>query len=301
MEQTVRFYSGGLKLEGTILAPDSLGKDERRAGIVILHGFAGLRTGSTVPIARRLAEIGYVVLTLDYRGFGGSEGPKWAMVPREQLEDARNGVTFLQQHPHVDPHRIGVYGVSYGGALVTYLAGVDDRPRCFVNVVGVGNGLRWMRALRRNWEWQAFQDALAEDRVRRVTTGKSKWVKRQDIIIYDPESQAYFERNIKLHPDYCTELPLLTGQAVIDFAPDEVAHRINQPMLFAVAERDVEVPHYLTREIYDLVAGPKDWVVIQGAQHHEVYLPPYFQQHMDAVERWFSRYLPPKAGQGAAP
>jgi len=162
-----------------------------------------------------------------------------------------------------------------------------------VNVVGVGNGMRWMRALRRNWEWQAFLDALAEDRVRRVVEGKSRRVRRQDIIVYDPESEAYFQRNIKLQPDYCTELPLVTGQTVVEFAPDEVAHRITRPMLFIVAGRDVEVPHYLTREIYDLVRGPREWVVLEGAQHHQVYLPPYLEKHLDAVEKWFLQHLPP--------
>lgn len=295
MEQTVHFYSDGLKLEGTILAPDRLAAGDKRAGIVIAHGFAGLRNGSTLPITRKLAELGYVVLTFDYRGFGGSEGPKWSMVPREQVEDLRNAMTYIQQHPNVAPQRIGLYGASFGGALITYAAGIDERPRCLVNVVGVGNGMRWMRALRRNWEWQEFLKALAEDRVRRVLEGKSKQVRRQDIIVYDPESEAYFQRNIKLNPDYCTQLPLLTGQTVVEFAPDEVARRITQPVLFIVAGGDVEVPHYITREIYDLVAGPKEWRVIEGAQHHEVYLPPYFQQHMEAATQWFTRHLPPRA------
>ena len=55
MEQTVHFYSDGLKLEGTILAPDRLAAGDKRAGIVIAHGFAGLRKGSTLPVARKLA------------------------------------------------------------------------------------------------------------------------------------------------------------------------------------------------------------------------------------------------------
>ncbi len=294
MEQTVHFYSDGLKLAGTVFTPGKLAKKEKRAGLVIMHGFAGLRTGSTVPVAKRLAERGYVVLSFDYRGFGGSEGPKWNMVPREQMEDGRNAITYLQQHPNVDPERIGLYGASYGGALITYLAATDERPKCLVNVVGVGNGMRWMRAIRRNWEWEAFREALAEDRVRRVMTGKSKRVRRPDIIVYDPESQAYYERNMKLHSDYCRELPLLTGQAVIDFSPDEVAHRITQPAMFIVAEREVEVPHYITREIYERVQGPREWVVLKGAQHHEVYLPPHFEPHLSAVEQWFGKYLPAK-------
>jgi hypothetical protein len=40
-------------------------------------------------------------------------------------------------------------GTSYGGATVVFVAAVDPRVKCVVSVVGVGNGARWMRSIRR--------------------------------------------------------------------------------------------------------------------------------------------------------
>jgi len=41
-------------------------------------------------------------------------------MPMRQIEDIRNAVTFLQHQPEVVPERIGLFGVSLGGANVSY-------------------------------------------------------------------------------------------------------------------------------------------------------------------------------------
>jgi len=42
------------------------------------------------------------------------------------------GISFLASLPEVDPHRIGVTGLSWGGAIACILAGADDRVACVV-------------------------------------------------------------------------------------------------------------------------------------------------------------------------
>ena len=76
---------------------------------------------------------GYVALTFDYRGFGESQGPRWRMIPQEQVRDISNAITFVENQDVVDKERIGLLGASFGRANVCYVAGVDTRVRCAVS------------------------------------------------------------------------------------------------------------------------------------------------------------------------
>jgi acetyl esterase/lipase len=92
---------------------------------------------------------GYVVLAIDYRSFGESEGkPRGQLFPMMQVEDFRNGVSFLQRLPGVDPDRIGIWGTSTSGGTVIYAAAVDRRIKAVVTQVPVVNHYRWVRWLR---------------------------------------------------------------------------------------------------------------------------------------------------------
>lgn len=71
---TVTVFSEGVKLEGDLFLPAGLTPGEQRPGIVLCHGFTGQRAGILPDYAKVFCEAGFVALTFDYRGFGGSEG-----------------------------------------------------------------------------------------------------------------------------------------------------------------------------------------------------------------------------------
>jgi dipeptidyl aminopeptidase/acylaminoacyl peptidase len=86
-----------------------------------------------------LASRGYAVLSVNYRlgimyGRAFREAPNSAWRGSAEYGDVVAGAHFLQQLPQVDPHRIGLWGGSYGGLLTAlglarnsdlFLAGVD--------------------------------------------------------------------------------------------------------------------------------------------------------------------------------
>lgn len=90
--------------------------------LLYLHG-ARWDVRSSAPRMRRMHDLGFAVLGIDYRGFGQSSGD----LPSERLayEDARAAWDWLAaQHPHA---RRFIYGHSLGGAIATHLASqVDD-------------------------------------------------------------------------------------------------------------------------------------------------------------------------------
>jgi len=113
-----------------------------------------------------LTEAGYVVLTFDYKGWGGSDGPKSRLSPYGRVIDSQAALTFLGAQPMVDANRLGIYGTSYGGATVVWTAAVDPRVKCVVSVVGIGHGRRWMRSVRRPDEFADLMERADADRVR---------------------------------------------------------------------------------------------------------------------------------------
>ena len=292
MAKKVEFFSEGIKLVGYLYTPNGLRLGEKRSGIVLCHGFAAHQERYLPDIAQYLCGAGYVVLTFDYRGFGESDGPRWRLIPLEQVQDIANAVTFLQIQDGVESGSIGLYGTSFGGANVCHAA-LDDRIKCTVNVVGVGCGQRWLKSLRRAWEWKELLQELREDRVRRIETGESRVVDRLHIMLPDPASKAQAEEIQIRFPASCTHIPLETAQAVIDYHPEEVISRVApNPMLFVVAEEDVLVPNEVTREVYDRAGQPKKWVVIPGCGHYDVYFPPIFEQVMAEATSWYTQHLP---------
>ena len=88
MPKSVTSYSEGIKLAGEVFLPDDLKPGERRAGIVLCHGYTGVRSIYLPDNARVLAEAGYVVLTFDYKGWGDSDGAKTRLAPYSRVADA---------------------------------------------------------------------------------------------------------------------------------------------------------------------------------------------------------------------
>ncbi len=116
-----------VRLDATLYLPE-----ETPAPVVIVaHGFGGSKE-SVDGDARELAQRGFVALAYSARGFGRSEGQIALNALDHEVADASELVSWLAEQPEVqtdsegDP-RVGVTGVSYGGALSLLLAGTDDR------------------------------------------------------------------------------------------------------------------------------------------------------------------------------
>ena len=76
MERPVSYYSEGARLGAVLYVPDGAGPANRRPGIVLCHGFTGIKELILPDYAQRFAAAGYVALAFDYRGFGESEGER---------------------------------------------------------------------------------------------------------------------------------------------------------------------------------------------------------------------------------
>jgi dipeptidyl aminopeptidase/acylaminoacyl peptidase len=296
-KRAVHFYSEGVRLVGDIYEPDDLEPAHQRAGIVLCHGYTGVRDLYLPDNARVLTEAGYVVMTFDYKGWGESEGSRSRLAPYSRVADVQAALTLLETLPEVDAERLGIYGTSYGGATVVWTGAVDPRVKCVVSVVGIGDGARWMRSVRRPDEFHDLLQRAARDRRRRVLEGTSEFVKREEILLPDRQSAELAAAARRNNPAAVGTIPLEYIDETLQFAPEWVVDRIApRPVLFITTDDDRLVPPEESLQLYARAGEPKKLVVLKGYGHYEVYMEPAFHEVMQATVAWFRQHLPARAG-----
>ncbi|MEF3275926.1 MAG: alpha/beta fold hydrolase [Chloroflexus sp.] len=293
--QRVQFYSGGYRLDGLLYMPRGLSVGERRPGVVLLVGYTYLKTMVMPDIAKVLNTAGYVALVFDYRGFGDSEGPRGRLIPMEQVADARAALTFLSEQPNVDPDQLAVIGISLGGAHAITTAALDGRVKAVVAIEPPGNGARWLRSLRRYWEWSHFLSRLDADRRQRVRTGVSAVVDPLEIVLPDPDSRAFLDQVIAEFPQMQISVPLESAEALIEYAPEDVAGRIAPRPLFLIhGDADQLVPLAEAQAIAERAGNACRLDIVSGMTHFNWVWPgsPGFIRVTDSIVAFMREALP---------
>ena len=120
--------AGGVRLDTSYF---TAGGGGRRPAVLLGHGFGGSKDDVRGQ-AESLARHGYAVLTWSARGFGRSGGRIGLNAKDGEVADVSRLVDWLAARPDVrldapgDP-RVGISGVSYGGAISLLAAGYDHR------------------------------------------------------------------------------------------------------------------------------------------------------------------------------
>ena len=142
----------GSPVPGWLFVPKNLDRTKKHAAIVWIHGdginqnYDGWHVQRNYAVYysfhQYLLQQGYVVFAPDYRGSIGY-GRVWRNgvfmdVGGKDAKDAWMSANYLKTLPYVDPERIGVWGLSYGGFFT--LIAMTDQPTLFragVDVAGV--------------------------------------------------------------------------------------------------------------------------------------------------------------------
>ena len=128
MEKPVIFKSKGMQVVGMLHMPDRY--KGKVPAVVLFHGFTGTKVEPHrifVKMARALAKAGIAALRFDFRGSGDSEGEFSSMTLTGELRDARAAMAFIRSRPGIDKSRVGVLGLSFGGAVASLLLGSDPK------------------------------------------------------------------------------------------------------------------------------------------------------------------------------
>jgi dienelactone hydrolase len=158
--------------------------------MVLVHGGGGKAFSEWATL---WAERGYAALAMDLAGCGpdGQELPdggpgqghdeKFASFSDDEVNKmwtyhavaaVVRGHSLLASRPEVDPGRIGITGISWGGYLTCITSGIDDRLRVSVPVYGCG-------FLEDNSAWYDILHTMPDDQ-------RERWVKYFDPSQYLP-------------------------------------------------------------------------------------------------------------------
>jgi dipeptidyl aminopeptidase/acylaminoacyl peptidase len=133
-----------------------------------------------------LADNGYYVLDIDYRGSAGY-GRDWRTgiyryMGGKDLDDNVDGAKWLEKTYGVDPKRVGLYGGSYGGFIT--LMGMFTQP----DVFAAGAGLRSVT------DWANYNHGYTSNILNEPYT---------DSIAYHKSSPIYYADGLKGHLLMC--------------------------------------------------------------------------------------------------
>jgi dipeptidyl aminopeptidase/acylaminoacyl peptidase len=288
--RTVNFFSEATKMEGDLFLPADYKAGERRPAIVLCHGFTGVRSLILGDYAKVFCAAGFVVLTFDYRGYGGSEGIRRRLIPLEQIDDIRNAISFVETLPEVDPNRIGLWGTSFGGANAPYAAGVDTRIKAAVGQVGFGDGERFLLDTRRFGEREELLQAVAEDRRRRAVEGVGKRLGPFDAL-NSAQTYAFVRETLKNVAPSQIDISWETIEKTLEYKPIEVIDRIAPRALLLIGARDDDLCRIEGYEkLYERAREPKKLVVLP-ITHYEIYGGKWLDESSRLACEWFERFL----------
>src|SRR5213595_3523735 len=109
----------GLEVVGNLFTPKSMDTNVKTPAIVVGHPMGAVKEQSANLYATKMAEQGFVTLSLDLSFWGESDGqPRNAVAPDIYTEDFSAAVDYLRTQPVVDPERIGALGVCGSGSFV---------------------------------------------------------------------------------------------------------------------------------------------------------------------------------------
>lgn len=298
MRQDITFMSQGLRCSGWLYLPNDLPAGQKMPAIVMAHGYSAVKEMYLSNFAERFVDAGFITLVFDYRYFGDSEGePRGQLFPYEQIEDYRNAITWISDHPQVDPERIGVWGTSKSGGHVLYLAAYDKRIKAVAAQVAsvISPEARRRRDPERYDKLGAF---LIKDRIARYKTGLINYFKvvapeGEPCVIDTTEAYEWFmHASRSIAPNWRNQVTVESLEKEREYDPVGPIQLIAPtPLLLIGAEYDTLALFDLIAAAYERALEPKA-ILPLACRHFDVYnIEPWLSKAAGAAVEWFTNYL----------
>lgn len=294
-----------MNVAGNLFIPNDLDRNARNPAIVVGHPMGAVKEQSASLYATKMAEQGFVAMSIDLPFWGESDGqPRNLVSPDVYAEAFSAAVDFLGTRPFVDRDRIGAIGICGSGSFVIGAAKIDPRMRAIATVSMYDMGAANRNGLRNGVTIEQRKQiiaAAAEQRCVEFTGGETQYtsgtvheltatstpVERE---FYDFYRTPRGEYTPKGQSPLLTTHPTLTSNVkFMNFYPFNDIETISpRPMLFITG--DQAHSREFSEDAYRRAAEPKELHIVPGAGHVDLYdrvnLIPF-----DKLASFFGRHL----------
>jgi len=275
-----------MNVVGNLFIPKGLNQNTKNPAIIVGHPMGAVKEQSANLYATKMAEQGFVTLSLDLSFWGESEGqPRNAVLPDVYAEAFSAAVDFLGTRPFVDRARIGVLGICGSGSFVISAAKIDPRMKAIATVsmydMGAVNRNGLKHSLTLEQRKQIIKEA-AEQRYVEFIGGETKYtsgtvhelnensspIEREFYDFYRTPRGEYTPKGSS--PKLTTHPTLSSNVKFMNFYPFVDIETISpRPMLFITGE--TAHSREFSEEAYRLAGEPKELFIVPNAGHVDLY------------------------------
>ena len=275
-----------MAVAGNLFVPKNLDRSKKNPAILVGHPMGAVKEQSANLYATKMAEQGFVALSLDLPFWGESDGqPRNAVAPDIYAEAFSAAVDFLGTQAMVDRERIGAIGVCGSGSFVISAAKIDPRMKAIATVSMYDMGAANRDALNHSQTVEQRKQiiaASAEQRYVEFTGGATQYtggtvhqltadthpIQRE---FYDFYRTPRGEFTPKGGSPLTTTHPTLTSNVkFMNFYPFNDIETISpRPMLFITG--DQAHSKEFSEDAFQRAAEPKELHIVPGAGHVDLY------------------------------
>ncbi|KAL1856652.1 hypothetical protein Plec18167_007224 [Paecilomyces lecythidis] len=275
-----------MTVAGNLFIPKDLNLSANLPAIVVSHPMGAVKEQSANLYATKLAEQGFVTVSLDLSFWGGSEGePRNAVLPDLYAEAFSAAVDYLGTQDFVDRERIGALGICGSGGFVISAAKIDPRMKAIATASMYNMGAVNRNGLRKSQTIEQRKEVIAAAAQKRWTeldggevqytsgtpshiTPESPPVAREFYDFYRTSRGEFTPAgsltNLTTHPTLSSNVKFM------NFYPFEDIETISpRPLLFISG--DQAHSREFSEEAYARAAEPKELLWIPGAGHVDLY------------------------------
>ncbi len=274
----------GLRVAGNLFVPKHLAAGAKSPAIIVGHPMGAVKEQSANLYATKMAEQGFVTLSLDLSFWGESAGtPRNAVLPDLYVEDFSAAVDYLGTRSIVDRERIGVIGICGSASFAIAAAKIDPRLKAIATVsmydMGAANrsGLKQGMTLeqRRQVLLQAANQRYVEFQGGETLYTSGTPLKLTGNPIGDEFFDFYRTPRGQVTPAgasaQTTTMPTLTSNVkFMNFYPFNDIETISPRPLLLITGANAHSREF-SEDAFQRAAEPKELLVIPNAGHVDLY------------------------------
>ena len=275
-----------MNIAGNLYLPKDMDKSKKHAAIIVGHPMGAVKEQSADLYAVKMAERGFVTMSVDLAFWGGSDGqPRNAVAPELYAETFSAVVDYLGTGPFADREKIGAIGICGSGSFAISAAKIDPRLKAVATIsmydMGAANRNGLNHSLTLAQRKQIIADA-AEQRYVEFQGGATKYTSGTVHEITEKsnpiEREFYdFYRTPRGEFTPAGSSPLLTTHPTLssntkfmNFYPFNDIETISpRPLLFITG--DQAHSKEFSEDAYKRAAEPKELYYVAGAGHVDLY------------------------------